>query len=125
MTTVSVRCKMAPIRIESLGSYWWINLDEEWYIRTPKEEKPRWNPRHAGIGTSLEDLKRFPFRKIALVPIDKKNYWSMKYNTDVVGVVRFWYNGQPRYTALGEGPWVHAPLTRRMYAEAEVLLADE
>ena len=48
--------------VESQGSYWYLNEDEGWYIRTPKAEGPResgeW--REPEPGDPLYDLERHP-----------------------------------------------------------------
>lgn len=41
------------IKIETSGSYWFIDEDTKRYMRTPKEEKPR---QWASEGTVLQDL---------------------------------------------------------------------
>jgi hypothetical protein len=98
------------IRVESIGSIWWIDEENMKYSRTPKVERPRDFPAN-GDGTPLKDLKWFPFTHWVLLPVAKKNFWERKYSRKVVGVVQIHYPGVTvRRTPLGTGCFVHAPV---------------
>jgi hypothetical protein len=110
------------IKIESLGSYWFIDVAKQTYARTPKRESPRDNPGHTNRGTQMEDLKTFPFTRFQFIEVDPDNYWSKTYFLPVVAVLRLHYRGTVRDTPLGRGSWVHAPLTEDQYKLAKELM---
>jgi len=100
------------IKIESLGSFWFVDTHRRTYTRTPKTERPRPNPTHTNVGTALEDLVTFPYTKIEFIDLEEDNLWSAvskaSNNYKIVAVLRFHTLSLPRKTPLGVGPWVHA-----------------
>ena len=112
------------IKIESLGSFWWIDERNKLYCRTPKIERPREDPIN-GRGTPLEDLKWQSFTRLELMSIDRSNFWARKYRKSIVGVLRIHYDGDMRSTPLGLGSWVHAPLTPEQFTFAQEVLSEK
>jgi hypothetical protein len=104
------------IKIESLGSFWFLDYNTMTYHHTPKVEDERPN----GWGTKegpLQDLAAHPFTRVELVTNDPRlKFWH------VPAALRIHYRGAVRDTPLGRGCFVHAPLTQAQYEEARLLL---
>lgn len=111
------------VKLESLGSYWFVDTVNKNWARTPKTENYRVNPDHAGVGTQLEDLQKFPYVSIEFVDLPPGNFWNERYRLIIIGAVRFVYDGLDRMTPLGNGPWVHAPMTQEQFDNAKELLS--
>ncbi len=61
--------RLGCVKIESEGSYWWIDERSKEYMRLPKEEKPRerpeWGDERAG---ALQDAIWHPYEEWKLDP---------------------------------------------------------
>ena len=106
------------IKIESLGSFWFIDTQKETYTRTPKREKPREAPFDGG-GTMLQDLQTFSYTRLEFIELEGDNFWATVYKQPIVAVLRFHYRGPVRNSPLGRGCWLHAPLTNEQYQLAK------